>query len=130
MNKFITCMVAMLVTGMVWGQTSDEVIETYDTYSISKPSTNSSLWNTTQKFNSTKANLKHGVGDLIVADNLMYGAMGLVIVSSSLTINGMEGLALGVGAGSIVCVIASHVHRRRGLKRVYWGINGITIPLN
>lgn len=129
MKKFITWALTMMVAGMVWGQIPY------------KPNINSSSWNTTQKFTSTKANLKHGVGDLIVADNLMYTAGGLGTLSSILIIrnpptlpgepaNMERGIGVACGVGSIICVIASNAQRRRGLKRIYWGINGITIPLN
>jgi len=132
MKKFITCIITMLVTGMVWGQTDEITISGWE---IPKPSIYSGDWSETMKFTSTKANLKHGVGDLIVSDVYNYYATGCSILGSILVINNesrsfKRGAGVAIMGGSVGFIIASHVHRRRGLKRLYWGMNGITIPLN
>ena len=122
MKKFITWTVTMMVAGMMYGQVQSRV--------------NTALWDTSMQYDTPQLNLQHGVGNLIAADNLMYASVALSIASTysfaSVTKVGDAGEFTGVifGLGSIGCIITSHVYRRRGLKRLYWGANGITIPLN
>ena len=101
------------------------------------PSVNTALWNKSMKFDTPQLNLQYGVSDLIIADNLMYASVALSVISTfsyadSVTSDGDAGVLVATtfGIGSAACIIASMVHRRRGLQRLYWGANGITIPLN
>lgn len=109
-----------------------------ESYPPPKPWVYSPAWNTSNKFNSTKANLKHGVGDLITANNFTYFGVGFsmlgaqqlnkAILNSGDPGNVFRGAIFSMAGVSFI--VASHIHTRRGLKRIYWGIDGITIPLN
>jgi len=109
-----------------------------ESYPPPKPWVYSPAWDTSTKFNSTKANLKHGVGDLITANNFTYFGVGLSMLGAqqlnkAVLNSGDDKYVLRGGILSLAglsFIVASHIHTRRGLKRIYWGIDGITIPLN
>ena len=89
-------------------------------------------------------NLQLGVKDQLRANNYKWAAMGLNATAYGLWaihISSFDGstntevtpfnvLGTIAGVAGVGCWIGSVVHERRAVKRMYWGMNGITIPLN
>ena len=89
--------------------------------------------------------LKYGSADLLLANNykwksticfatgnlLTYGAYYYSIKHNPNEVAvGATFIGIGLGMAGVYYGISGLVHERRAAKRIYWGMNGITIPLN
>ena len=91
-------------------------------------------------------NLQLGAKDQLRANNYKWAAIGLNATAYGLwmihisSLDGSTAADTGVtpfnvlgtiaGIAGVGCWTGSLIHERRAVKRMYWGINGITIPLN
>ena len=88
-------------------------------------------------------NLQLGVKDQLRANNYKWTAIGLNVAAYGFWIAHISSpggsldtggpfniLGTIAGVAGVGCWFSSAVHERRAVKRMYWGMNGITIPLN
>jgi len=84
---------------------------------------------------SPEQNIQSGMRDLIISDN--FALIGVALSTYSVVIfnskNGtlsedkQFGVVTSIGAGGMF--VCSYIFKRKGMEKLYWGVNGITIKL-
>lgn len=138
----------MLVAGVMYGQTdlTRDVSIRVDVWDgVNDISQRTAINNI-----APERHLRYGSADLLRADNHAMFATGCYLLSaiawSSYTykvatydpyVHGLDNGRMPLAAIGVVStgtaigfMVSSRINQRRGLKRIYWGMNGITIPLN